>query len=208
MLADCLSALRPTAVGRALALIHEVDTRLYAAHREKMNRRCACPLIAALVLGLPAVASAELYKWIDETGAVTYGDAPPPRAKSLRVLGKDAGSLSVVPGIPPEQMERLREQERELRVRRLELEVEELRVREQALALAQRDLAYGEPAQSTVYGGGYWQDGYPGDPKLRDKRFWPRYPAHRSRPDLDLLPYQRARLISAPPTVDPRAARR
>ncbi len=172
-----------------------------------MNRRSACQLICALALGLPAVASAELYKWIDETGAVTYGDTPPPRAKSLRVLGKDAGSLSVVPGIPPEQMERLRERERELRVRRLELEVEELRLREQALAQAQRDLAYVEPAQSVVWGDGYWPGGYPIGSQVRDKRFWPR-PAHRSRPDLDLLPYQRARLLSAPPIVDPRSVRR
>ena len=166
------------------------------------------PLVAVLMLGLPTVASAELYKWIDETGAVTYGDTPPARAKSLRVLGKDAGTLSVVPGIPPDEMERLRERERELRVRRLELEVEELRLREQALAQAQRDQAYVEPAQAVVYGGGYWPGGYPIDSKVRDKRFWPRYPAHRSRPDLDLLPYQRARLLSTPPVVDPRPVRR
>jgi Domain of unknown function (DUF4124) len=178
------------------------------AHRDLMNRRRACPLIAVFALGLPAAASGELYKWIDESGAVAYGDAPPPRAKSLRVLGKNAGSLSVVPGISPEQLERMREQERELRLRRLELEVEELRLREQALAQAQRDLAYVEPPLSVVWDGGYWPGGYPVGPKVKDKRFWPRYPAHRSRPDLDLLPYQRARLISAPPVVDPRVARR
>jgi hypothetical protein len=194
--------------GGALALVHQVDTGLSAEHRDPMNRRFACPLIAALALGLPAVAAGELYKWIDETGSVTYGDAPPARAKSLRVLGKDAGTLSVVPGIPPLEMERLRERERDLRVRRLELEVEELRLREQALAQAQRDLAYAEPAQSIVYGGGYWPGGVPIDKNLRDKRFWPRYPAHRSRPDLDLLPYQRARLISAPPATDLRSIRR
>jgi hypothetical protein len=190
-------------------MIDEVDTPSPPAHRDPMNRRFACPLIAALALGLPAVAAGELYKWIDETGSVTYGDAPPARAKSLRVMGKDAGTLSVVPGIPPHEMERLRERERELRLRRLELEVEELRLREQALAQAQRDLAYAEPAQSIVYGGGYWPGGYPIDKNLRDKRFWPRYPAHRSRPDLDLLPYQRARLISAPPpATDLRSVRR
>lgn len=201
------SAFRPAVAGRALVLIQEVDTESPTAHRDPMNRRFARPLIAALMLVLPAVASAELYKWIDESGAVAYGDAPPPRAKSLRVLGRDAGSLSVVPGIAPEQLERMRGQERELRLRRLELEVEELRLREQALAQAQRDLAYAEPAQSVVWGGGYWPGGYPIDSQVRDKRFWPR-PAHRSRPDLDLLPYQRARLLSAPPVVDPRAGRR
>lgn len=172
-----------------------------------MIRRFGCSLAAALVLGVPAVASAELYKWVDETGAVGYGDTPPARAKSVRVLGKDAGTLSVVPGIAPDQLARMRETEQQLRLRRLELEVEELRLREQALAQAQRDLAYAEQTQPVVYGGGYWAGGYPIDSKVRDKRFWPR-PAQRSRPDLDLLPYQRARLLSAPPIVDPRAVRR
>ena len=120
-----------------------------------MNCRFACPLIAGLIAALPAFASAELYKWIDETGAVTYGDAPPPQAKSVRVLGKDSGSLSVVPGIAPERLERMRETASELRLKRLEVEMEELRMREQALARAQRELSYSEPTQTVYWGGGY-----------------------------------------------------
>ncbi len=81
-----------------------------------MNRRFAYPLIVGLIAALPVVASAELYKWIDETGAVTYGDAPPPQAKSLRVLEKNAGSVSIVPGIAPERLERMRETASELRL--------------------------------------------------------------------------------------------
>jgi len=160
-----------------------------------MNRRFAYPLIAGLIAAFPAFASAELYKWIDETGAVTYGDAPPPQAKSVRVLGKDSGSVSVVPGIAPERLERMRETASELRLKRLEVEMEELRMREQALARAQQELSYSEPAQTVYWGGGY--GGYPIAPGWRDKRFWPRPPA-RSRPDLDLLPFERARLMSAP----------
>lgn len=167
-----------------------------------MNRRFAYLLIAGLIAALPVVASAELYKWVDETGAVTYGDAPPPQAKSLRVLEKNAGSLSIVPGIAPDRLERMRETASELRLKRLEVEMEELRLREQALARAQRELAYSEPAQTVVWGGGYGP-GYPIAPGWRDKRFWPRPPAH-SRPDLDLLPYERARLISAPTVAAPR----
>jgi len=167
-----------------------------------MFRLMACPLIVGIALAMPTVASAELYKWVDESGTVTYGDSPPPRAKSVRVLSKESGSLSVVPGLAPEQLERMRDKAQELRLRRLEVELEELRLREQALAQAQRDFAYAEPQQSFAYGGGYWGGGYPVGPGWRDgkwdKRFWPKYPAHRARPDLDLLPYQRALQISSP----------
>jgi len=193
---------RLTAACREFPLIYEVDTGSLAAHRHRMNRRFAYPLIAGLIATLPGFAWAETYKWIDETGAVTYGDAPPPQAKSLRVLGKDSGSLSVVPGVAPERLERMRETASELRLRRLEVEMEELRLREQALAQAQRELSYSEPAQTVYWGGGYGA-GYPIAPGWRDKRFWPRPPA-RSRPDLDLLPFERARLISAPPVAGSR----
>ena len=168
--------------------------------------RSTCLLLATL-LGAP-VAAAELYKWVDETGAVSYGDTPPAKAKSLRALGKDAGNVSVVPGPSPEQLERMRSTERDLRMRRLELEVEELRLREQRLAqMQQQELAYADPAQSVAWGG-YWGGGYPiAGAVRRDKRFWPR-PAHHSRPDLDLLPLVRARELTTPPAAVPHSFRR
>jgi hypothetical protein len=171
-----------------------------------MSVRLICLLLGAL-LGTSAVA-AELYKWVDETGAVTYGDTPPPKAKSLRLLGKDAGSVSVVPGLSAEQLERMRNTERDLRVRRLELEVEELRMREQRLAqMQQPELAYMDPPQAVAWGG-YWGGGYPvAGGVRRDKRFWPR-PAPHSRPDLDLLPYVRARELTTPAAAGPAALRR
>lgn len=158
--------------------------------------RSTCLLLAAF---LSAPAAAELYKWVDETGAVTYGDTPPPMAKSVRALGKDAGSVSVVPGLSPEQLERMKNTERDLRVRRLELEVEELRLREQRLAQMQPEFPYAEPVQPVAYGG-YWGGGYPvvGTGR-RDKRFWPR-PVLHPRPDLDLLPLVRARELTTPST--------
>jgi len=172
--------------------------------------RSVCVLIAAL-LGTPAV-GAELYKWVDETGAVSYGDTPPTKAKSLRALGKDAGSVSVVPGLSPEQLERMRSTERDLRMRRLELEVEELRLREQRLAQTQQELAYAAAAQPNWDGGyavgGYWGGGYPiAGAGRRDKRFWPR-PAPHSRPDLDLLPLVRARELTTPMAAESRSFRR
>ncbi|HTN48168.1 MAG TPA: DUF4124 domain-containing protein [Burkholderiaceae bacterium] len=168
----------------------------------------ACMVLGALALS-GAVSAAELYKWVDESGAVTYGDAPPPNAKSLRVLGKDAGSVSVVPGLSPEQLDRMRNAERDLRMRRLELEVEELRLREQRLAQMQQQAAYADPAQAVAWDGYWgWGGGYPvAGQAWRDKRFWPR-PAPRSRPDLDLLPYVTARQITTPPAAEPRGSRR
>jgi hypothetical protein len=169
-----------------------------------MLGRSTCLLLAAL---LSTPAAAELYKWVDETGAVTYGDTPPPKAKSVRALGKDAGSVSVVPGLSPEQLERMRNTERDLRVRRLELEVEELRLREQRLAQMQQELPYADPVQPVAYGG-YWGGGYPVvGAGRRDKRFWPR-PALHPRPDLDLLPLVRARELTTPASAQPGVIRR
>ena len=68
-------------------------------------------LFAAVVAVAPMPALAQLYKWVDADGTINYGDAPPKGAKDVRVLGKDAGNLTVVPGIPAEQRDRLRERE-------------------------------------------------------------------------------------------------
>lgn len=59
-----------------------------------MIRRFAMPLLfIALLAGLSAPAQAELYRWVDEQGVVTYKDTPPPaRVKkgSVRVYqGQD-----------------------------------------------------------------------------------------------------------------------
>jgi glutaredoxin len=38
----------------------------------------------ALLLAAPALALAQQYRWIDESGRVQYGDAPPPGAKNVQ----------------------------------------------------------------------------------------------------------------------------
>jgi len=115
-------------------------------------------LFSALCLAAPLLVRAELYKWVDEQGVVNYGDTPPQRAKGVLSLGPAAGSLSVVPGIPKEELARLRERYDQMRLERLEREVEELRARETARAAA----PVAEPSYSEVYGyppygyGGHW----------------------------------------------------
>jgi hypothetical protein len=60
----------------------------------------------------------------------------------VRPLGKDSGTVSVVPGLSKEEKERMREREDQLRLQRLEREVEELRARDQAREYAQPEVIY------------------------------------------------------------------
>ncbi|MBC8119693.1 MAG: hypothetical protein H7X75_08985, partial [Burkholderiaceae bacterium] len=64
------------------------------------------------------------------------------RTKTARVVGMDAGTLSVIPGMSKEEKDRLREREAQLRLQRLEREVEELRAREQAREYAPPEVIY------------------------------------------------------------------
>jgi hypothetical protein len=111
-------------------------------------------LIAASLAVAPVAAFGQLYKWVDADGTVNYGDSPPKGVKNVRALGKDSGNLTVVPGIPKEERERLREREEQARLQRLEREVEELRAREEARAYSQPEVVYTE-AWAPAYGG-YW----------------------------------------------------
>jgi Domain of unknown function (DUF4124) len=104
-------------------------------------------MLSALCLAAPWGVRADVYKWIDEQGVVNYGDAPPQRARGARTLDSGAGTLSVVPGIQQEELDRLRERDTQLRLQRLELEFEELRAREAAQAAAPTEprFYYGYP---------------------------------------------------------------
>lgn len=44
--------------------------------------------IVVLTLWLPALASAEIYRWVDEQGRVHYGDAPKDKAKAEQITVK------------------------------------------------------------------------------------------------------------------------
>lgn len=102
-----------------------------------MRTRLILFTLTALATALGASsAAAELYKWIDEKGVVTYGDKPPASARNVRPLDESSGRLSIVPGLSPEQMQRERERTAESRVGQLERELQESQARERAAAQA------------------------------------------------------------------------
>ncbi len=132
-------------------------------------------LIAAFS-GAPNAAMSQIYKWVEADGSVHYGDTAP-RSKNARVMGNDAGTVSVVPGMSNEEKERLREREDQLRLQRLEREVAELRARELARAYAQPEVIYAE-SYVPVYGYGRpLHHRHFGDVKLR-----PDHPIAKVRP--------------------------
>ena len=114
-------------------------------------RKLAMSWIVSMALAAtPALA--QVYKWVDENGMVNYGDKPPPRSTGARPLGEASGNLSVVPGMPKEELDRLRERDEQRRLERLEREVEELRAREQTRAYPVPEPVYSE-VYVPLYGG-------------------------------------------------------
>ena len=144
--------------------------------------------LPALMCGLCAAgpASAELYKWVDEGGVVNYGDKPPAGALQVRSLDEDRSSVSVVPGLSKEELERQRKSVEQARIERLERELADLQRAPAPVAQAQ---------ESTTYYPGYY--GYYGVPT----RTWPRQPEHRpSKPQPPKLPIE----PPAPPLYSPK----
>ena len=89
-------------------------------------------VLMALLLAAPLPVLAQLYKWLDADGVVNYGDLPPPNAKNVQAVGP--ASLSVVPGVPKEQMDAMRERDEQRRQTALKLEADEARARASARA--------------------------------------------------------------------------
>ena len=110
-------------------------------------------LVAVTLTIAPVAAMSEIYKWVEADGSVHYGDTPP-RTKNAHLVGRDSGTVSVVPGMSKEEKDRLREREDQLRLQRLEREVEELRAREQAREYAQPEVVY---TDVYVPAYGYWR---------------------------------------------------
>jgi len=52
---------------------------------------------AALAFVLAAPVQADVYRWVDGRGAISYGEKPPAGAKDVRRLSIDAGNVSVIP---------------------------------------------------------------------------------------------------------------
>lgn len=138
-------------------------------------------LLCALLLILPIVALAQMYKWVDENGVVNYGDKPPPRVKQVRPFGEGAGSVSVVEGMPKEELERLRERDRQQRLRQLEAEVAELRAREQARENTPPEVVYQE-VYVPAYGYGYRRPPSSRPPWSGRPGYRPDHPDHKPRP--------------------------
>lgn len=97
-----------------------------------MTTRAPAVALAAL-LSLPFATSAQLYKWVGEDGGINYGDSPPSNAKDVKAVGPV--SLSVVPGIPKEQVDAMRERDEQRRMAQLQRdELEDARARQKASA--------------------------------------------------------------------------
>jgi Domain of unknown function (DUF4124) len=90
-----------------------------------MRRLAVSWIISTTLFAAPALA--QVYKWVDEKGLVNYGDKPPAQGKGSQPLGEGSGSVNVVPGIPKEELDRLRQQGEQQRLQRLERELDELR---------------------------------------------------------------------------------
>lgn len=85
-------------------------------------------LLALAALGpLAPTASANLYRWVDERGVVNYGDTPPANARQVRPLSPEQSSVSVVPGLSREDVDRAKKTTEQARIERLEREVKALR---------------------------------------------------------------------------------
>lgn len=172
-----------------------------------------CPALVlvftALAALVPSAAFGQLYKWIDADGSVNYGDSPPKGARDVRILGKDSGSVTVVPGITPEQRERLRQREEQRRIETLEREVQELRAREEARASAPSEVVY-EEIYVPVYGGnwpGNRPPGHrPGGPDRPVGKPKPEHPIAKPRPPDRTPPVDD--LPPGPPRDPPGAMRR
>lgn len=113
----------------------------------------ALALVAtALTLAPGGEGHAQLYKWVDDKGVVNYGDKPPPNKKA-QALGEKSGSVTVVPGMSRDDLDRQRERETQQRLQQLEREVDDLRAREDARAQAPPEPVYNE-IYVPVYGYG------------------------------------------------------
>ena len=53
-------------------------------------------------LALPLLAHGQVYKWVDQTGVVTYGNKPPQNAAGLTRLAEGDSRVSVIPAPRPQ----------------------------------------------------------------------------------------------------------
>lgn len=87
-------------------------------------RRVLLQMSFLMTGALPCAVFASTYKWIDEKGAVHYGDSPPAAARQVRQLDEAAGRVSTIPAVPQAQRERESDFLLRARITRLEAEIE------------------------------------------------------------------------------------
>lgn len=58
-------------------------------------------IAAALGFVLAAPLHADVYRWVDARGSVSYGQKPPAGAQNVRRLSMEAGNVSVIPIVMP-----------------------------------------------------------------------------------------------------------
>ena len=171
-----------------------IDILFYPAHRgSAMHARPVSIAFVAVTLTIsPVAAMSEIYKWVEADGSVHYGDTPP-RTKNARLVGRDSGTVSVVPGMSKEEKERLREREDQLRLQRLEREVEELRAREQAREYAQPEVVY---TDVYVPAYGYWRPRHGRD--IGHVKPRPEHPIAKPRPPQRTQPIDELGAVPTP----------
>jgi hypothetical protein len=120
-------------------------------------RRVLLPMSLFCSGMIPLVLAAATYRWVDERGAVNYGDAPPAAARQVRQLDEEAGRVSTIPAVPRAQLERESERLLRARVARLEEEMEELRRARAAapVAVPAFDPYYAYPPPFAVFAPAY-----------------------------------------------------
>ena len=151
-------------------------------------------LVPATLVALAAPApsaGADVFKWVDANGVVTYGDRPPANASKLKPLDEASSRLSVVPGMPREEIERERERGLRRQLDQAHLEIDALKSRPPATTVQVTP-----PPEDYPYWGGYavGYPGYPGYPMNRrgvHKDRWPPYATH--------LPVRNGPVKRAPP---------
>jgi hypothetical protein len=154
-----------------------------------------------LVLGialapLATPAAGQVYKWVDANGVVNYGDRPPATAGKAKPLDEANARLSVVPGMPREEIERERERGLRRQLEQAQLEIESLKARPATTTVQLAPSPDDYPHYWGGYGGGYavGYPGYPGYPMNRrgvHKDRWPPYATH--------LPVRNGPVKRAPP---------
>jgi hypothetical protein len=156
-------------------------------------------LVAIAAIGTPAAAGATVYRWVDASGVVNYGNQRPAEHKHATRLDEASSGVSTVPGPSAEELARQRTFLLEARVARLERELAEPR------RAADTVVMIGQPAPPLVVGTGPWL-GWWGAPVVRTRGWHVRpFPPH-SRPPL-MRPQPLPQPISAPMRFqNPRAA--